>query len=138
MQHFAAHASSALTFLVLALTLRAGTATTTSFQFDERIRHSLSTDVVDSNFCDPNSPRSLSGYFGVDGSRYDVDRSKQYHYWFFERRTTALSNVTTTTSSITEADDIPLIVWLNGGPGCSSMIGLLTELGPCLINDDGT
>ncbi|KDO31957.1 hypothetical protein SPRG_03172 [Saprolegnia parasitica CBS 223.65] len=45
-------------------------------------------------------------------------------YWFFEART-----VSTTT---------PLIVWLNGGPGASSMTGLLTEMGPYRMQADGS
>lgn len=44
------------------------------------------------------------------------------HYWFVEAENEA-------------GDYSPLILWFNGGPGASSLYGLLVELGPFLLND---
>ncbi|GKT63868.1 carboxypeptidase D [Colletotrichum tofieldiae] len=44
-------------------------------------------------------------------------------FWFFEARK--------------DANTAPLAVWLNGGPGCSSMLGLFQANGPCTFNNGG-
>ncbi|KTA95284.1 Pheromone-processing carboxypeptidase KEX1 [Nakaseomyces glabratus] len=50
------------------------------------------------------------------------DNDTQYFFWKFENKKTKKN------------DETPLIIWLNGGPGCSSMAGALMEIGPFRLN----
>ncbi|RDD46483.1 Lysosomal protective protein [Trichoplax sp. H2] len=61
--------------------------------------------------------RHFSGYFNVGSN----DR---LHYWFFESQGNASAD--------------PVVLWLNGGPGCSSLSGLINEHGPFSIEEDLT
>lgn len=50
--------------------------------------------------------------------------TKHLHYWLVESERDPASD--------------PLVLWLQGGPGASSLMGYFTELGPLLTNDDST
>ncbi|KAH6884328.1 carboxypeptidase Y, partial [Coprinopsis sp. MPI-PUGE-AT-0042] len=73
-------------------------------------RHSVR--IKQTKFCD-GTVRAYTGYIDV-GVRH-------LFFYFFESRSNPAK------------DDV--ILWTNGGPGCSSSLGLFMELGPCRIND---
>jgi len=94
------------------------------FEFNDKQKHRLKTKEGNSDICDPSS-KSISGYMDIKGSDYDKEgENKHLFFWMFEKRG--------------DFDkDTPFIVWLTGGPGCSSTLALLTENGPCSVNKDG-
>ena len=57
----------------------------------------------------------FSGYLNLEGTR------KFIHYWLVEA----------------EIVDAPLVFWTNGGPGCSGLLGFMTEQGPFRPDADG-
>ncbi|KAL0936069.1 carboxypeptidase s1 [Colletotrichum truncatum] len=72
--------------------------------------------------------RSYAGYVHLppgtleEGTGEPQDYPINTFFWFFEARKAP--------------ENAPLAIWLNGGPGASSIMGLLEENGPCLVNED--
>ncbi|CAH1131204.1 unnamed protein product [Ceutorhynchus assimilis] len=62
---------------------------------------------------------SYAGYFTVD-ERYDSN----IWFWYFP--------------SADKPTDDPVVLWLNGGPGASSLNGLFDENGPFIVGSDGS
>jgi len=75
----------------------------------DEVKNLPGAENLDFNF------RQFSGYLKVSDT-------KNMHYWFVE-------------SSRSPSTD-PVAFWTNGGPGCSGLLGFLTEQGPFRVNKD--
>ena len=80
-------------------------------------------DVVSGlpNYTSGSFPTSYAGYAPVDSQN-----NSALFYWFFPARGQY-------------SNDVPTLIWLNGGPGSPSMFGLFVENGPFRFqqNEDG-
>ncbi|EPB79692.1 serine carboxypeptidase [Ancylostoma ceylanicum] len=61
------------------------------------------------NLDEPMKSKQYTGYLSVSDT-------KKLFYWYIE--------------SESDPDNDPVVLWLNGGPGCSSLEGLFMEMGP--------
>jgi serine carboxypeptidase-like clade 2 len=87
--------------------------TTTAQQELDRVRSDLPGQNFDVSF------KHYSGYVNVN-----QQSGRALFYWLFE--------------SVEGPDSKPLVLWLNGGPGCSSIaFGEAEEIGPFHIKPDG-
>ncbi|KZF18844.1 alpha/beta-hydrolase [Xylona heveae TC161] len=76
--------------------------------------HSIRIRQQNDSICAAGSPQ-YTGWLDVG--------PKHLFFWYFESQNDPASD--------------PLTLWMTGGPGDSSMIGLFEEIGPCLINEHG-
>ncbi|PHH91392.1 hypothetical protein CDD83_647 [Cordyceps sp. RAO-2017] len=60
--------------------------------------------------------KQMSGYLDDD------EQDKHLFYWFFESRADPAKD--------------PLVLWLEGGPGCSSMLSLFQQMGPAKVSQE--
>jgi carboxypeptidase C (cathepsin A) len=93
-------------------------------KFDERITISYKAPGI----CETTpGVKSYAGHIHLpagtlEGTGQGQDYDINTFFWFFEARE--------------DPENAPLSIWMNGGPGSSSMSGLFNEHGPCYVNED--
>ncbi|XP_044961247.1 serine carboxypeptidase-like 34 [Hordeum vulgare subsp. vulgare] len=118
---------AAAVVLLLAVALVSTTTTVAAARHHHHHHHGGFGKVFDRQEADlvealPGQPaglgvRQFSGYVTVNETH-----GRALFYWFFE--------------ATHDVSSKPLVLWLNGGPGCSSLgFGALEELGPLLIQN---
>ena len=86
-----------------------------------RINADMEDDFVPSlPNVEPLRSKHYSGYLSLNGT----NKGGAIHYWHVE-------------SENVSPDDAPLVIWLTGGPGGSSVGAALTEHGPLILNRTG-
>ncbi|KAL6851150.1 hypothetical protein ACO1O0_008278 [Amphichorda felina] len=93
-----------------------------------KFHENVTISYKEPNICESDQVKSYAGHVHLPpGLLDDVNGEKQDYpintfFYFFEARVAP--------------EDAPLAIWLNGGPGGSSLLGLFQENGPCIVNDD--
>ncbi|SCV69594.1 BQ2448_2614 [Microbotryum intermedium] len=102
---------------------------TNSSQLHKLIHHHYLTDelVRHPNYPDHllriKQPKLCSDKAMAYSGYVDIGNQKNLFFFYIESRSNPLKD--------------PVVLWLNGGPGCSSMTGLFFEHGPCLVSNEG-
>jgi len=72
----------------------------------------VSTSIMNQTLCGP-SVKQTGGYLKASAL-------SKFFFWLFDSKS--------------HPENDPLVMWLSGGPGCSSQLALFAENGPCTIN----
>ncbi|GLD92815.1 hypothetical protein PINS_up001394 [Pythium insidiosum] len=95
---------------------------------DDNNSSAVTTTTTDTNIDTDTAPsepwRCGANKFDAGYVKLRNKKDDKYFYWYIE-------------SSRDAAKD-PLVLWLTGGPGASSMTALLAENGPCTVNENLT
>ncbi|KAF6811451.1 serine carboxypeptidase [Colletotrichum sojae] len=86
-----------------------------TFSLPEHPHHAIRIKEQSDEICAAGS-RQWTGWLDTGG--------KHLFFWYVE--------------SLNDPENDPLSLWMTGGPGGSGLVGMMLELGPCLINANGT